>query len=738
MRKRKNPKEMKLRKELVMRSRGENMERGTFPKSGRFEDKRASVNYRSKEKDKMPGPGAYELRSRRGMVKKATAKTFGHKKDVLEDMRTTDSFFKKNGELKGIEQAQKRNPRGPSATSYDPSFNQIWPKSSRYMYREPVAKTHSRKQKADKLLQKKIAKYMKKELEFQKRRSEALREKSKPKSKREKSVSFEDSLSTLERDHISPEKKSMQSETKAGTFGTAPKFGFLNKDKSKIETIPTPGPADYYVDQETIAKRVEMDIGAGARLLGKLKYLLDNGVPGPGTYSKLDLNVVRKTDKGYKMSMADRGIMIDGYEGSIPGPGHYNLTYFPKKRATSLRASPDTRRMKKARYSSQITSMDRQILKIGALSQDNNLRNTDSYNQKMNKRRRKINVRAKRYRMGAGISFTKAKKKTAVGIDKKRKRVKRQDNLDRSEIVIPTQNQEEVESVDEIPGPNKYNVGKVYDRLHKVQGRSFLGKKGHYLDDQFKLKKGFPGPGNYKITRDMDMDDDDSTKFLKSRVILGNKLNFENGLNEESAGNIDMTVFNNIQENGLVDIDMVAEQRKKKIEEEKRATEEKIKALASFLKNRESPKQVKEKQDPFDIMDGEDSSPPRRSKFSTSQIMHMKAHSYVNSQKRNRIRSLTKRRRKLRQGGASFGKSTRPCLKRQKKKVPGPADYNLRKSLGNGCAVNWGKPKNYDIENLSKKIYQEFGDVGPCTYDLKPTFPQVQDWERWKLENKNY
>lgn len=134
-----------------------------------------------------------------------------------------------------------------------------------------------------------------------------------------------------------------------------------------MDSVPSPGPGAYYLDQDTIARRVELEIGAGARLLGKLREIYENGIPGPGTYANLNLNNIKKFDKGYRMAKGDRETsLVDREQKKVPGPGQYDLTYFPKRKGKSLELN--FKRRKRHLNSSGVTSMDKQILRYGVAS----------------------------------------------------------------------------------------------------------------------------------------------------------------------------------------------------------------------------------------------------------------------------------------------------------------------------------------------------------------------------------
>ena len=110
------------------------------------------------------------------------------------------------------------------------------------------------------------------------------------------------------------------------------------------------------------------------------------------------------------------------------------------------------------------------------------------------------------------------------------------------------------------------------------------------------------------------------------------------------------------------------------------------------------------------------------------------ASEYVHSMKTQKMRKKIKGK-KGSKNGISIGKSKRPFLRKKRHKNPGVGDYTIDRSLGNGNAVGWGKPKRKEFLELKMKLLKQFGEVGPGTYDLKPTFPQLQDWERRKLES---
>ena len=71
----------------------------------------------------------------------------------------------------------------------------------------------------------------------------------------------------------------------------------------------------------------------------------------------------------------------------------------------------------------------------------------------------------------------------------------------------------------------------------------------------------------------------------------------------------------------------------------------------------------------------------------------------------------------------------RPLQKRPRI-TPGPGSYNLRQEFGSGQAVVWKPKKQYlRIEDLVVM-------PGPGTYDIKSTIPQMQDYEKVKMENR--
>ena len=119
----------------------------------------------------------------------------------------------------------------------------------------------------------------------------------------------------------------------------------------------------------------------------------------------------------------------------------------------------------------------------------------------------------------------------------------------------------------------------------------------------------------------------------------------------------------------------------------------------------------------------------------TTEGMKAKALSFVAEERMKKLRGFLQKRLRTRTKGASMTTSQRPMMKANKKKRPGPGSYNLRGELGNGNAVAWGKPQRADIIELKLKMLQNYGDVGPGSYNLISTIPQLQDWERFKIQN---
>lgn len=716
---------------------GKTESRGTFPKANRVKIESTDAYTYTSSIERRPGPGDYDLNASNGAVKTKKGVSFGFKENVnieLEEEEFEKKVNENNMETRGSLNNQNKSmdtkftdssqfkPKEPGPTSYNPSFTQVWPNSSRYVYKESVSKKHSRMEKANKILKEKI--------ETQPQRKEndsAMNE-----SKNSDSLSEEDEK---------PKKK----KKKAGTFGTGPKFGLIIQQKSKIQAIPTPGPGAYHTDHETISRRVELEIGAGARLLGKLKELLDNKVPGPGTYSNLNMNVIRKADHGYRMAMGERDTSLTTkINDRYPGPGHYQITDFPKSRLNLSKNSCEEILQK---MNSEIEGMVKN-------------KNYD----KGNKNEYIVNnsgIKQRRYRMRPGVTFTKAEKKTSKSISKKKKKNKEKEKLQESEVLNKNSSKDEL-SLDNSPGPNKYDVRKVYEKYFSKPGKSLLKRNGFWFEIEQRSKRDFPGPGEYNIKRELDkLEDYKPSEAVGSKANIINQINLEEGdidLNDEGHANFDMKIFNGLRSDQLIDINTLVQHKKNR--EKRKEVQKNLDTLAEIAqkqklaeknllethvkgkkKKKISKKSIfNETQKSENSFNYEEDSPNlnKKSKFSNSQIMHLRAQSYINSHKKSQLLLRSNQRKKKKQPGASFSTSVRPFMRKSKSVTPGPGQYDLREGIGSKRAVNWGKPKRSSLEKISNEIFQELGDVGPTSYNIKSTFPQVQDWERWKLENKKF
>jgi Sperm-tail PG-rich repeat len=61
---------------------------------------------------------------------------------------------------------------------------------------------------------------------------------------------------------------------------------------------------------------------------------------------------------------------------------------------------------------------------------------------------------------------------------------------------------------------------------------------------------------------------------------------------------------------------------------------------------------------------------------------------------------------------------------------PGPGSYNLRGEISNGKAVAWKPKRNMlRIDDLMVK-------PGPGSYNIQSTVPQIQDYEKKRLEER--
>lgn len=738
-----NKKRLRLRRDLVQgRS-----QRGTFGKAPRRGLSHTTVFGFSTKNDKagFPGPGDYYLRDKKGIINRSKGKSFGYK-EYDENIETRISFNRRNQSMESSEkdlmnysQSFRKKPK-PGPTSYNPSYSQVWPKSSRYGYQKSVSQVHSRMKKANEILEKRISSMPKRT------KNEGVKpSRSRKSSQTSSMISSSQENSTLRARSI---KKKSRKKKNLGTFGTAPKFGMKSQRKANLEKNPTPGPGAYHTDQETISRRVELEIGAGARLLGKLREIYENGIPGPGTYSNLDLNLIRKFDAGYKMSKGEKDTsLIDHHIKKNPGPGYYNLTYFPV-RTRSLGYSPE--KNKKHANSSGVTSMDKQILRYGKNkieSSSDKVIDSD------------YNIQAKRYRMGAGISFPRAEKKTANAINMKKNKKNVKEKYDQSEIVEKDNEiKKKLEKWDGNPGPGFYNVRQVYEKYFSKPGKSILKRKAVWHEEEQRSKRDFPGPGEYNIPRELD-----NQEYYKPSEPYGSKADIINGidleeseiaLEKEGHSNFDMRIFEGLRTDKLIDINTLANYRNMK-EKKKGMLKGNLKTLAEMAEkgkqeqnqNRMKKKKFKmgkRRRSGYNVFQETENShndltlDEKNGKFSASQIRHMKAQSFVQDQRDSKEEVIRQKRNKRKQPGASFGNAVRPIMKKRKKPTPGPGEYDIRGSIGNGPAVGWGKMKMSDLEKLQEKILQEFGNVGPATYEVLPTFPQVQDWERWKLENKNF
>jgi hypothetical protein len=78
--------------------------------------------------------------------------------------------------------------------------------------------------------------------------------------------------------------------------------------------------------------------------------------------------------------------------------------------------------------------------------------------------------------------------------------------------------------------------------------------------------------------------------------------------------------------------------------------------------------------------------------------------------------------------GVSIGKSLRP-MNRKSKQTPGPGSYNLREKFSSGRAVAWKPRKKY------LKLEDLVVTPGPAAYKVKSTIPQMQDYEKKRMED---